>query len=82
MDPALEGHSTTLFQSRESAGPWLTASLDGVGSTFVRLLRVAVPPLVFTAIVVSIAQLRQVTNAARLASRTLLWFAITSLIGR
>ncbi|WP_308283040.1 dicarboxylate/amino acid:cation symporter [Pseudonocardia nigra] len=59
---------------------WLTATLSGVGSTFVQLLRVAVPPLVFTAIVVSIAQLRQVTNAARLATRTLLWFGITSLI--
>lgn len=59
---------------------WLTATLDGVGSTFVQLLRVAVPPLVFTAIVVSIAQLREVANAARLATRTLVWFAITSLI--
>ncbi|WP_233159146.1 dicarboxylate/amino acid:cation symporter [Pseudonocardia sp. MH-G8] len=59
---------------------WLTGALDAVGSTFVDLLRVAVPPLVFTAIVVSIAQLRQVANAARLATRTLLWFAITSLI--
>jgi Na+/H+-dicarboxylate symporter len=59
---------------------WLTGTLDLVGSTFVDLLRVAVPPLVFTAIVVSIAQLRQVANAARLATRTLLWFGITSLI--
>jgi Na+/H+-dicarboxylate symporter len=59
---------------------WLTATLDVVGSTFVDLLRVAVPPLVFTAIVVSIAQLREVANAARLATRTLLWFGITSLI--
>jgi Na+/H+-dicarboxylate symporter len=59
---------------------WLTGTLDFVGSTFVDLLRVAVPPLVFTAIVVSIAQLRQVANAARLATRTLLWFGITSLI--
>jgi Na+/H+-dicarboxylate symporter len=59
---------------------WLTNTLDVVGSTFVDLLRVAVPPLVFTAIVVSIAQLRQVANAARLATRTLLWFGITSLI--
>jgi len=59
---------------------WLTATLDGVGSTFVQLLQVAVPPLVFTAIVVSIAQLRQVADAARLATRTLVWFAITSLI--
>ena len=61
-------------------GNALTAALDTVGSTFVQLLQVAVPPLVFTAIVVSIAQLREVADAARLATRTLVWFAITSLI--
>jgi len=59
---------------------WLTGLLHDVGSIFVQLLRVTVPPLVFTAIVVSVAQLRQVANAARLATRTLLWFGITSLI--
>ena len=37
-------------------------------------------PLVLTAIIVSIANLRQVTNAARLAVQTLVWFAITALI--
>ena len=58
----------------------LTTVLDTVGSTFVQLLRVVVPPLVVTAIIVSIANLREVTNAARLAGQTLLWFAITSLI--
>ncbi|MDK6499397.1 cation:dicarboxylase symporter family transporter, partial [Escherichia coli] len=36
--------------------------------------------LVFFAVVASIANLAQVTNAARLAAKTLLWFAITSLI--
>lgn len=59
---------------------WLLSLLDTVGSTFVALLTVAVPPLVFTAIVTSIANLRQVTNAARLAGQTLLWFAITALV--
>lgn len=58
----------------------LTTVLDTVGSTFVQLLRVVVPPLVVTAIIVSIANLREVTNAARLAGQTLLWFAITSLV--
>ena len=38
-------------------------------------------PLVLTAIIVSIANLRQVTNAARLAVQTLVWFALTALIG-
>jgi len=59
---------------------WLTTTLDTVGRTFVQLLKLAVPPLVFTAIVVSVANLRNVTNAARLAVRTLLWFLVTSLI--
>jgi len=58
----------------------LTTVLATIGSTFVQLLRVVVPPLVVTAIIVSIANLREVTNAARLAGQTLLWFAITSLI--
>ncbi|EWS81089.1 sodium:proton antiporter [Brachybacterium phenoliresistens] len=62
-------------------GPnWLTTTLQTIGGTFVTLLKALVPPLIFLAIVTSIANLRQVTNAARLAWKTLLWFAITSLI--
>ncbi len=59
---------------------WLTATLSTIGSTFVTLLRTIVPPLIFTAIVSSIATLRKVTNAARLAGQTLLWFGITALV--
>jgi Na+/H+-dicarboxylate symporter len=59
---------------------WLATGLETVGGVFVGLLKAAVPPLVFVAIVVSIANLRQVANAARLAVQTLLWFMITSLI--
>ncbi len=59
---------------------WLTSTLTTIGSAFVTLLRTAVPPLVFTAIVASIAGLAQVANAARLAVKTLQWFAITALI--
>src|SRR3546814_2768352 len=58
----------------------LTETLTIVGSTFVTLLRAIVPPLVFLAIVASIANLREVTGAARLAWKTLAWFAITALI--
>jgi Na+/H+-dicarboxylate symporter len=58
---------------------WLTETLTRVGSMFVQLLKLAVPPLVFTAILVSITRLREVTGAARLAGRTLLWFLGTSL---
>ncbi|MFE1960650.1 dicarboxylate/amino acid:cation symporter [Streptomyces sp. NPDC059479] len=59
---------------------WLYTTLDKIGSIFIQLLKLAVAPLVFFAILVSITNLRKVNNAARLASRTLLWFMITSLI--
>nr|WP_284252747.1 dicarboxylate/amino acid:cation symporter [Litorihabitans aurantiacus] len=64
----------------DSTPNWLTDVLGTIGSSFINLLRAVVPPLVFLAIVASIANLRQVTNAARLAGQTLLWFAITALI--
>ncbi|MFD3524751.1 dicarboxylate/amino acid:cation symporter [Streptomyces sp. NPDC058653] len=59
---------------------WLYTTLDKIGGIFVQLLKLAVAPLVFFAILVSITNLRKVNNAARLAGRTLLWFLITSLI--
>lgn len=58
----------------------LVTTLDTIGSSYVSILKAAVVPLIFTAVVSSIANLREVTNAARLAWNTLLWFAITSLI--
>nr|WP_228084120.1 dicarboxylate/amino acid:cation symporter [Streptomyces sp. MA3_2.13] len=66
--------------AREWSVDWLGRTLDEIGGIFVQLLRLAVGPLVFFAIAVSITNLRQVSNAARLAARTLLWFLITSLI--
>ena len=59
---------------------WLTQTLSTVGSSFVALLRALVPVLVFTAIVASIANLRELNNAAKLVWQTLLWFAVTALI--
>ncbi|MDT0309120.1 dicarboxylate/amino acid:cation symporter [Streptomyces sp. DSM 44917] len=59
---------------------WLGRALEETGDTFVQLLRLAVGPLVFLAIAVSITKLRNVSGAARLAGRTLLWFLGTSLI--
>ncbi|MGB3773431.1 MAG: dicarboxylate/amino acid:cation symporter [Rhodococcus sp. (in: high G+C Gram-positive bacteria)] len=59
---------------------WLVETVSTIGSSYVKLLTVAVVPLVFTAIVSSIANLRAVTNAARLAGQTLLWFAITAFV--
>ncbi|MDQ4504465.1 dicarboxylate/amino acid:cation symporter [Sinomonas sp. ASV322] len=58
----------------------LGATLSTIGSSYVALLQTAVVPLIFTAVVSSIANLRQVSNAAKLAWNTLLWFAITALI--
>ncbi len=61
-------------------GHSLSEALRLIGSIFVQLLRVLVPPLVFSAIVASIANLRELQNAAALVWRTLLWFALTALI--
>lgn len=58
----------------------LAEALQTIGSIFVQLLRALVPPLVFAAIVASIAALKDLQNAARLVAQTLLWFAITALI--
>jgi Na+/H+-dicarboxylate symporter len=70
----------SLGPSEGQPGYGLAETLHQVGAIFVQLLRVLVPPLVFTAIVASIANLRELQNAARLVWRTLLWFAITALI--
>lgn len=58
----------------------LGGTLQMIGSSYVALLQTAVIPLIFTAVVSSIANLRQVSNAASLAWNTLLWFAVTALI--
>ncbi|WOC17017.1 dicarboxylate/amino acid:cation symporter [Pseudochrobactrum sp. MP213Fo] len=59
---------------------WLSVTLQTIGTIFVQMLRALVPPLVFTAIVASIANLAAINNAAKLVWQTLLWFAITSFI--
>lgn len=59
---------------------WLTVLLSEVGSSYVKLLTVLVVPLVVTAVISSVARLNQVTNAARLAGQTLVWFMITALV--
>nr|WP_120492336.1 dicarboxylate/amino acid:cation symporter [Corynebacterium lactis] len=56
----------------------LRVALDEVGSTYVTLLKLLIPPLVVTAVIVSIANLRKVAGAAKLAISTLIWFAITA----
>lgn len=69
--------------ARATEAGWLTDTLDQIGSVFTTLLQIAVIPLVFTAIVVGINSLRDLgggRKAARLGGKTVLWFAITSLI--
>ncbi|WP_242139395.1 dicarboxylate/amino acid:cation symporter [Sphingomonas sp. TREG-RG-20F-R18-01] len=63
-----------------ASGALLGETLHTVGQIFVQLLKALVPPLVFTAIVASIAALRDLENAAKLVVQTLLWFALTALI--
>ncbi|MBB2996022.1 dicarboxylate/amino acid:cation symporter [Paeniglutamicibacter cryotolerans] len=58
----------------------LGVTLGTIGSSYVNLLRAAVVPLVFFAVVASIANLAQVANAARLAWQTIIWFGITSFV--
>lgn len=62
------------------AGAALGETAHTVGQIFVQLLKALVPPLVFTAIVASVAALRTLENAATLVARTLAWFAITALV--
>ncbi|AKK10804.1 dicarboxylate/amino acid:cation symporter [Corynebacterium uterequi] len=64
----------------EDTTSWLTTLLLWVGNTYVQLLKLLIPPLIFTAVVTSVANLRQVTNAAKLAISTLAWFAITAFV--
>ncbi|WP_413317832.1 dicarboxylate/amino acid:cation symporter [Agrococcus sp. 1P02AA] len=69
-----------LGPDAEGGDNGLAATLAAIGSSYVALLKTAVVPLILTAIIASIAQLRKVQNAARLAGQTLLWFAITAAI--
>jgi Na+/H+-dicarboxylate symporter len=63
-----------------TAAAGTTATFHTVAQIFVQLLRTLVPPLVFTAIVASVAAIRGLDNAVRLVAHTLAWFAITALI--
>lgn len=69
-----------LGPAEGQGGYALAETLHQLGAIFVQLLRTLVPPLVFTAIVASIANIAQLQNAARLVWRTLFWFAVTALI--
>jgi Na+/H+-dicarboxylate symporter len=69
--------------ARQAKLGWLATTLDTIGTIFANLLQVTVLPLVFTAIVLGIASLRDLggsRTAARLGGKTVFWFATTSLI--
>lgn len=71
------------FVAKQTDTTWLANTLETIGDIFTNLLEFVVIPLVFTAIVVGINSLRRLggtRTAARLGGKTLLWFAITSLI--
>ncbi len=68
------------FVARSYGVLGLADGLKIVGDIFVQLLKALVVPLVFTAIVASIAALRDLNNAARLVAGTFVWFGITALI--
>lgn len=69
-----------LARSGGAETAWLGETLATIGSVFVQLLRAVVAPLVFAAVIASIAELGGLANGARLAAHTLLWFAITAAI--
>ncbi|ANC86683.1 MAG: dicarboxylate/amino acid:cation symporter [Sphingomonas aquatilis] len=68
------------FVARSYELTGLADALRIVGEMFVQLLKALVVPLVFTAIVASIAALRDLNNAAKLVASTFIWFGITALI--
>lgn len=68
------------FVGRATGDAALATTLKVIGDAFVQLLKALVVPLVFTAIVASVAALRDLENAARLVGATLAWFALTALI--
>jgi len=77
---ALGTAADALGGDPETDPNWLMTALDTIGTSYVTLLKAAVVPLIVTAVISSIANLREVSNAARLAWKTLLWFGITALI--
>ena len=61
---------------REQAEIWLAP----IGDVYLNLIRMVVAPLVLFTIASSIARLGEGVGAVRLAVRTVVWFAVTSLL--
>lgn len=73
------GAAAGLLARALPQGPELTLALQLIGDSFVQLLKLIVPPLVFSAVVTSIAGLRDFDGGPRLVARTFLWFALAAL---
>ncbi|MCE7006002.1 dicarboxylate/amino acid:cation symporter [Kibdelosporangium philippinense] len=80
---ALVAGAVLGFIAKDSGVKWLSETLTTISTVFTNLLQFTVIPLVFTAIIVGVDSLRGLggpRTAGRLGGKTLLWFAITSLI--
>lgn len=76
----LAGALLGLWARELGSGNVLAETLRTLGSLFVQLLKALVPPIIVTAIIASIAALRELRDASKLVISTLFWFALTSLI--
>ena len=61
-------------------GPAAETWLQPIGDVYLNLIRMVVAPLVLFTIASSIAKLGEGAGAVRLGMRTILWFALTSLL--
>jgi Na+/H+-dicarboxylate symporter len=69
-----------LWVRQIGADSALGEALHTVGDIFVQLLKALVPPIILTAIIASVAALRDLKNASQLVISTLFWFAVTALV--
>lgn len=63
-----------------AGGPASTAWLQPLGEVYVALIKMIAVPLVFFAVVNSVASLHGVQRMAALGGRTFLWFAVTAAL--
>lgn len=61
-------------------GTTLISVFDYIGTIFMNLLKMIIVPLVFTSIVVGVAGMGKTTGFARLGGKTLLFYALSSLV--
>jgi DAACS family dicarboxylate/amino acid:cation (Na+ or H+) symporter len=67
-----------LWQGNETLGWLITNVTDPVGQVFLRLLFMVVVPLVFTSLVLGVAQLGDLTKVGRIGAKTIAFFLLTT----